>query len=170
MLCPDCGYDNISGAEECAECGGSMVAVESQGNEVERGISLHKVSVLCPREPLCVQVDATVREVVALMAEKNAGCVLVEDGARLAGVFTERDVLNKISADLSGLDRPVRDFMTPSPLTITHRDSIGYAMQSMDMGGYRHIPVVNSAGIVTGIISVRAIMRFLCVKYGKSRG
>jgi hypothetical protein len=40
----------------------------------------------------------------------------------------------------------------------------------MDLGGYRHLPIVNSANIATGIISARDVLRFLSVKYAKSRG
>lgn len=170
MLCPDCGYKNIEGSEDCAECGGSLIVVESPGSDVERGISSHNVNVLCPREAQCVQVDTPVREVIAQMVEQKTGCVLVEDGADLVGVFSERDVLNKVSSDLDRLDHPVREFMTPGPFTITKRDSIGYALQAMDLGGYRHLPVVNASRIAIGILSVRDILRFLCVRYAKSRG
>jgi CBS domain-containing protein len=170
MFCPDCGFDNIDGAEECAECGVSLVVFDAQGNEVERSISSHSVAVLTPREPVCVQAEAVVRDVLAQMSDRNIGCVLVEDGADLVGIFSERDVLNKVTAEPHGMDRPVRAYMTPKPLTITRRDSIGYALQAMDLGGYRHLPVVNSSGIAIGIISVRDILRFLCVKYARSRG
>ena len=59
--------------------------------------------------------------------------------------------------------------MTRSPMTITKKDSIGFALQSMDLGGYRHLPIVNSSNIAVGIISVRDILRFLGVKYAQSR-
>jgi len=169
MLCPDCGSKNIEGSESCASCGGSLVD-DIPSSDVERGITSHSVNVLCPREAVCVQVETPVRDVVALMAQKNAGCVLVENGADLVGVFSERDMLNKVSSDLDRLGHPVSEFMTPKPFTITKRDSIGYALQAMDVGGYRHLPVVNASGIAIGILSVRDILRFLCIRYAKSRG
>jgi CBS domain-containing protein len=95
--------------------------------------------------------------------------VIVEDGAELVGVFSERDVLNKVAGDPILLARPVAEFMTPHPTTVTKRDSIGYALQTMDLGGYRHLPIVNSSSIVIGILSVRDILRFLGVKYAQSR-
>jgi CBS domain-containing protein len=170
MKCPDCGHDNVAGSDECEECGGSLWGYEPKGNEVEQGLAAHPISVLCPREPVCVHPDTPVRQVIASMAEKKIGCVLVEESASLLGVFSERDVLNKVAIDKVNLDRPVVDFMTVSPVTATKTDSIGFVLQTMDMGGYRHLPIVNSSNIAVGIISSRDILRFLAVKYAGSRG
>jgi CBS domain-containing protein len=169
MKCPDCGHDNVAGADECQECGGSLWGIEPLGNEVEQGIAAHPISVLCPREAVCVDPETPVREVIARMTEKKIGCVLVEESANLMGVFSERDVLNKVAVDEANLDRPVVEFMTPSPATATKSDSIGFVLQTMDLGGYRHLPIVNSANIAVGIISARDILRFLAVKYAQSR-
>jgi CBS domain-containing protein len=170
MKCPDCGHDNVEGSDECQECGGSLWGFDPKGNEVEQSITAHAISVLCPREPVCVHPDTPVREVIASMAESKIGCVLVEESANLLGVFSERDVLNKVSLDAANLDRPVSEFMTASPVTATKADSIGFVLQTMDLGGYRHLPIVNSANIATGIISARDILRFLVVRYAGSRG
>ena|SRR5438309_5404168 len=169
MKCPDCGHDNVSGADECQECGGSLWGFEPQGNEVEQSLVSHSISVLCPREPVCVHPDTPVREVIGEMAQKKIGCVLIEENADLLGVFSERDVLNKVSLDPDNLDRPVAEFMTGSPATATKADSIGFVLQTMDLGGYRHLPIVNSANIAIGIISARDILRFLAVRYAGSR-
>lgn len=168
MLCPACGFDNIAGDDSCSACGASLM-FGTFGSDVEQGISGHPVNVLCPREPVVVQGTETVRAVVQRMMKDNIGCVLVQTGSDLVGIFTERDVLNKVSDDLMRLDRPVIDFMTPSPLTLTRQDSIGYALQGMDLGGYRHMPVVNADGAAVGMLSARDILRFVCVKYAQSR-
>jgi CBS domain-containing protein len=59
--------------------------------------------------------------------------------------------------------------MTPRPFTIAAKDSIGYALQAMDLGGYRHLPIVDGASKPVGLISIRDIVRFLAVYYAKSR-
>jgi CBS domain-containing protein len=169
MKCPDCGHLNVSGADECQDCGGSLWGLESQGSDVEQGIASHNISVLCPREPVCVHPDTPVRQVIEEMTDKHIGCVLVEEHANLLGVFSERDVLNKVSLDPANLDRPVLEFMTASPATATKSDSIGFLMQTIDLGGYRHLPIVNSSNIAVGIVSSRDILRFLAVKYARSR-
>lgn len=169
MKCPDCGFNNVEGNDECQACGIALSVFDPQGNEVEQSITSHPITVLCAREPICVSPETSVREVVTLMAEKKIGCVLVEEAGRLLGVFSERDVLNKVAGEQTRLDCPVSEFMTPSPTTVTKTDSIGFALQSMDLGGYRHLPVVNSSAIPVGLLSTRDILRFLCVKYAQSR-
>lgn len=170
MKCPDCGFDNVAGSDECQECGGSLVAFDPQGNDVERSLVTHPISVLCPRAPIVVSPATTARSAIAQMAEHGIGCLLVEEGANLVGIFTERDVLNKIAGDARALDQPVARFMTRNPATVTRKDSIAFALQTMDLGGYRHLPIVNSAGIAIGLLSVRDILRFLCVKYAQAGG
>lgn len=169
MNCPDCKHDNIAGADHCERCGTSLIATEEIGNALERGIIGHSVDILCARSPVCVNGKTPVREVMASMLQEKTGCVIVESGGELAGVFSDRDVLNDISQNLTMLDEPVADHMTPSPQTITKDDAIAYAMQEMDLGGYRHLPIVDEDGQPTGIISTRDIVRFLCVRYANSR-
>jgi CBS domain-containing protein len=103
------------------------------------------------------------------MGTLRIGCVMVQDAGKFVGIFTERDLLNKLLPDLSRLDRPVREFMTAEPETVTRTDSIGYCVQAMALGGYRHLPVVEPSGEPCGILSVRDLLRFLCVRFAKSR-
>lgn len=168
MLCPDCGYDNIDGVDVCEACGQPMWEMES-GGKLEQSIAKHSVQVLVPKTPLTIESTVPVRDAIRKMFDEKIGCLLVEDQGNLVGIFTERDVLNKVAADLAGLDRPVTNFMTASPETITSQDSIAYALHAMDSGGYRHLPVVDNSGKPTGIISVRDILRFLCVRFAEIR-
>ena len=59
------------------------------------------------------------------------------------------------------MDVPIAEIMTPSPVTLDARDSIAYALHAMDLGGYRHMPIVDEEGRPIGIISVRDILGFL---------
>ena len=170
MICPDCGYDNIEGVDLCETCGQPLVDVEPVGSELEESISRHNIDVLPTKTPVSVSSTTSVREAVDEMVSRKLGCVLVVDNEELVGIFTERDLLNKVSADLNELDRLVADFMTPSPETITKQDSIAYALHAMDLGGYRHLPIVDSESkLPIGIISIRDILRFLCVRFAKLR-
>jgi CBS domain-containing protein len=169
MICPDCGYDNIEGVDGCEQCGQPLVEFDASTCELEESISRHSIAVLAPKPPICVPGSTTVREAVRMMAQKKIGCLVVEDSNSLVGVFTERDVLNRISPDLSALDQPVSAFMTRSPETIRRQDSIAYALHAMDIGGYRHMVVVDRYGAPTGILPVRDILRFLCVRFAEIR-
>ncbi len=169
MICPDCRFDNIAGADICESCGASLVVDAEFTNALERGIIGHPVDVLCPKKPVLVPPETPVRDVMELMLKHQTGSVLVQSAGELAGIFSERDVLNDVSRDVAQMDDAVEAHMTPSPETITKDDSIAYAMHAMDVGGYRHLPVVDSDGTPSGIISSRDIMRFLCVRYAQSR-
>jgi len=169
MICPDCGHDNIEGVDGCEQCGQPLVDFDVSTCELEESISRHSIAVLSPKPACCVPAYTTVGESIRTMAQKNIGCVVVKDGERLAGVFTERDVLNRITPDLAALDEPVSSYMTPSPVTIRRQDSIAYALHAMDIGGYRHMVVVDRYGAPNGIVSVRDILRFLCVRFAEIR-
>jgi CBS domain-containing protein len=169
MICPDCSYDNIEGVDWCEQCGKPLVEIDPATCELEESISRHSIRVLAPKPPVSVPSTATVREAVKLMAEKNIGCLLVQQDNALVGIFTERDVLNRITADATALDRTVDTFMTKAPATIRRQDSIAYALHAMDIGGYRHMPVVDGSGAPIGILSVRDILRFLCVRFAQIR-
>lgn len=169
MICPDCGYDNIDGVDTCEACGQPLVQFDFTSTELEQSISRHSINVLCPKTPVTVNAAASAREAVGEMVGRKIGCLLVEEDGKLVGIFSERDVLNKISADTAVLERPVSEFMTPAPVTISGKDSIAYALQAMDLGGYRHMPIVDEQNRPTGIISIRDILRFLCVRFAELR-
>lgn len=170
MRCPDCGSINVDGSDECHSCGISLSHFDPKGAEIEQSITAHPISVLCTREPICISPETPVRSAIHQMAAKNLGCVLVEDHRhKLLGVFSERDVLNKVAGTPGAMDRPVSEFMTASPTTVTKRDSIGFALQTMGLGGYRHLPIVDAENVAVGQLSTRDILRFLCVNYAKSR-
>jgi len=170
MLCPDCGHDNIAGVDLCEECGQTLVLFDSVGDELEASIARHAIDVLNPRAPVMVDAATSTRDAVQEMVERGIGCLLVEHNGSLAGIVTERDILNRVSAaPQECLGRPVSEFMTPDPETITRQDSIAYVLHAMDLGGYRHIPVVDAGGQPVGIISVRDILRFLAIRFAQLR-
>ncbi|MFN0051380.1 MAG: cyclic nucleotide-binding/CBS domain-containing protein [Planctomycetales bacterium] len=170
MKCPDCGFENVSGSDECRGCGISLSHFDPQGTEMEQSIASHPINLLCQHPPICVTPQTSVREAVAAMCAKNLGCVLVsEPDGRLVGVFTERDILNKVAGEPDRLDCPVSDLMTTAPVIAKGDDSIAFALQAMAVGGYRHLPIVNAARVAVGIVSTRDILRFLCVRYARSR-
>ncbi len=88
--------------------------------------------------------------------------MLVVDADRLVGVFTERDVLRKLAAtgrDASGAT--VAELMTADPECLTLDDGIGFAMNLMSVGGFRHIPLVDSEHRPTGVVAMRAIVDYI---------
>lgn len=112
------------------------------------------------REPICVRPDTAVRDAATAMNDAHVGCVLVMEGERLVGIFTERDVLKKVVGQLD-LDSPVGELMTPNPETVGMDDGIAYALNKMHIGGYRHIPVLDGQDRPVGVVSMRDVVRFI---------
>jgi CBS domain-containing protein len=163
MICPDCGYENIDGEEWCAQC--EQPLVEAAGtpctSEVERRILRDTIRRLAPREPVIVAPETPVGEVLKRLVDRQIGCAVVVSGRKVAGIFTERDVLLKLNVRAAELSsRPVSEFMTSSVETLELDDRIAFALHKMDVGGYRHIPILQD-GRVMGIISVRRILNHI---------
>ncbi len=100
--------------------------------------------------------DMTVRAACRLMAENRIGALVIVDNNRIAGIFTERDALNKVLA--GGLDpdaTKLAQVMVKDPQTIRTDKPLGYALQFMADGGFRHVPVVDADGAPVGMVSAR---------------
>jgi CBS domain-containing protein len=97
--------------------------------------------------------DTPVSECVRTMTAENIGALIVMDGERLTGIFTERDALNKVLA--AGLD-PVRtkisEVMTRDPYCIPPATTVGEAMELVTKRRIRHLPVVEN-GKVLAVVS-----------------
>lgn len=114
------------------------------------------------KPPITVERQSTAREAVEAMNRGGVGCVLVVDGGRLVGVFTERDVLTKVAA--KGIDAAevrMETLMTSDPECLTLNDSIAYALNKMSIGGFRHIPLIDEQGRPTGVVAMRNIVDYL---------
>lgn len=107
------------------------------------------------QDVLSLAAKATVAEACRAMKRRHVGSVLVTDHARLSGIFTERDVVNRVVAE--GLDpgaTPLAKVMTRNPDTIAPDCAPIAALRMMHDRGYRHLPVVAGERIV-GVVSRR---------------
>ena len=103
--------------------------------------------------------SATLQDAVDLMNDRRIGALLVVDGGKITGIFTERDVLTKIvGRQLKLGDHKVADYMTKDPETLPESAIVAFALNKMVIGGFRHVPVVDKDGRATGIVSMREIM------------
>jgi len=111
---------------------------------------------------ITVDIDTSVRDAIHLMQNKRIGCVLVTSHRKLLGIFTERDVLKKIIGSAFDLrNTPISEVMTVNPQALNDDDTIAYALNFMDLGGYRHIPLVNELFEPLGLVSVKDIVSYL---------
>jgi len=109
----------------------------------------------------CVEIDTPINQAIHAMQTRRMGCVLVTSRGKLLGIFTERDVLKKIlGASFDLKSAPITEVMTTNPQALNDDDTIAYAMNFMDLGGYRHIPIVNHAFEPVGVVSVKDIVSY----------
>ena len=121
-----------------------------------------RIERLWPKTPSTVTSSTTVGEVLRKMVSETIGCVMIVDEGKLVGIFSERDALMKVHTQIDELgDRPVSEFMTASVETLLPSAKIAFAVHRMDLGGYRHVPIVDENGVPTGMISVRDILSYL---------
>ena len=163
MLCPSCGYDNIEGNDRCEECLTSLFNLdESQGGRrgLARSVMEDNLSQL-EQEFLGVAPDAPASEVIKLMKQANLGCALVVEAGKLVGIFTERDLLNKLTGkDARSQKLAVKELMSANPEFLRESDSVATALNKMSMGRYRHIPVKKADGTYC-VASIKHVLKYI---------
>lgn len=112
-------------------------------------------SIVAGQPPATAATSATVYEAALLMKERGKGALLVLDGSKLAGIFTERDALFRVIAvGRDPITTRVGEVMTPQPQSIHPDEPFVHALRVMHRGGFRHLPVVEH-GRPLGIVSSR---------------
>ncbi len=131
--------------------------------EISRNIRVDSVSRLDPLPPIEILPSATIREAVQTLqqVQGNGGCLLVTDGGRLLGIFTERDLLTRVLAVGRSFDTTLQECMTPNPVTVSAKDPVRTAMNRMQKGGYRHLPVLDESGKPVGVLSAQRVVHYL---------
>ncbi|MGE5384996.1 MAG: CBS domain-containing protein [Betaproteobacteria bacterium] len=100
--------------------------------------------------------DMTVRAASKLMAAKHVSALVILDGKRIAGIFTERDAISKVLADGLNPDKtPISEVMASEPQTVRAAMPVAFALHMMVEGGFRHVPVVDDNGEAIGMVSAR---------------
>jgi len=124
------------------------------------------VGELSPRPHARVGVEDAMWKVVSEMKTKGRGAVLVEEDGALVGIFTERDLLNRVDhTDPLWSHVGVRDVMTPHPMVIRPDDSLSEALRRLTQGHRRHLPIVDERGHVLGLISIRDILTYVAERF-----
>jgi CBS domain-containing protein len=118
------------------------------------------VAHLDPAPVVVASPASTISAAIDQMKENRAGSVVVCEGDRLLGIFTERDVL-RLLARGGDLSAPVRSVMSPEPVTVGLTDTIWTAVARMNEGGYRRMPIVDGEGRPAGMVTVRRVVHYL---------
>jgi len=163
IACPFCGSENTEGSDLCDDCQHSLtdLSIPQPSTPVERGLLKDRIRTLDPKTPFTVSPETLIGEVLKSMIAGSIGCVMIVEEGQLKGIFSERDALNKLNAEVKQyVDRPISSVMTPDPITLEAKDRIAFALHKMHVGGYRHLPIMTDGKLV-GVISIRDILSYL---------
>lgn len=191
MNCPSCGHENIDGSDRCENCLSPFRQLDIPSADAAEGLArsvmADNLSRLDREQTISVAPDTPALEVARLMKDSNSGCALVLDGVKLVGIFTEHDVLLKLtgkpgSADIAGspTGQPgwgavlsaneraaralagvaVKELMSPDPETLNEQDSVAEALNKMSLGRYRHIPFKKSDGSYA-VASIKSVLKYI---------
>jgi len=112
--------------------------------------------------------DDSVAVALNKLADDHIACLLVKEEGKLVGVFTNREVLNKVALEDDILDRPVREVMTAEPVCVRDDDPVAATLCVMAVHGYRHVPILKSDDEIYGIISPQRVTKFLSDQFAKN--
>nr|WP_306441233.1 CBS domain-containing protein [Methyloversatilis sp. XJ19-13] len=102
-----------------------------------------------------MEADRTVLDALRLLAEHGIGAVLVTDAGRLAGIFSERDYARRVVLEgKSSSTTTLREVMTSKLIHVTPVNTVDDAMQLMTDKRIRHLPVLDEAGALVGVVSI----------------
>jgi CBS domain-containing protein len=163
IICPSCEAENIEGADECAQCSQPLtdMGIRVPATSVEADLIRDRIERLWPKTPSTVPSSMPVGDVLKKMVDETIGCVMVVDDGNPVGIFSERDALMKLNVDAAKFfSRPIAQYMTQQPVTLDTGDKIAFALHKMNLGGYRHLPILFD-GKLAGVISIRDILRYL---------
>ena len=126
-----------------------------------------KVSLLPTSDFVVVSPFTPLSQAIEAMKSDENGCVIISDDGRVAGIFTERDVLTRVFGANVDPESPIKDWMQPAVQVMPPDATIGDAVRLMNEKGFRNIPIVK-LGDLKGLITVFDIITYLSECYPKT--
>ena len=116
---------------------------------------------MCDAEAASVPVEATAERAIRTMLDRDVGAVaVIDENHRVAGIFTERDVLRRLSlGEHDPRKISVREIMTTPVEMATRATTAGEALATMVERHYRHLPIVDDDGRLLGMLSIRNVLQ-----------
>lgn len=125
-----------------------------------------RLKVLSRRDPVTVEPGTTLRASIAAIQQTGTGdSVFVKDrDGRLVGVLTERDIFARLVGQDVGpvdLDQPIERFMTTKPQHLHLEETVRDAIELMQTGRYRNVPLLDDDDQLVGVVRPQDILRYL---------
>lgn len=131
---------------------------------IQQALNDEPVSSIHAQPMTCVDASTSVRDTMKLMVGQQIACVMVQGNDRLVGVFSDRDVLDRVALEYDAvIDGPVGSVMSTDPVHVQEHDSAAKVLSVMAVSGYRHVPVVDAEHRAIGIVSPQRMAAFLHV-------
>jgi CBS domain-containing protein len=114
------------------------------------------------KKAVTVELGTPVKQCIDIMLARHIGCLVVVDKGKLAGMFTERDVLMKIAGSDTETTKVIVDkVMTPHPVALHVRDTIETVIRLMHGGRYRHVTIVDQSNRPVSVVSIKDIVAYI---------
>ena len=112
-----------------------------------------------------MEANTSLRDVLSQMQTTHCHNALILQNGKLVGIFTERDVLMKVADNKEALDKPVSDFMTRDPITLSKAATAADALALMARHHIRNVPIVEDDGTVVGNFTHFSVLDFLAEQF-----
>jgi CBS domain-containing protein len=138
-------------------------------SEMHRALAEESVSAIESRPSVQVSSTTPIRDAIQTMYCLGVSSLLVVDDDKVVGIFTERDVLERVAEELDRLAvHPVWTVMTCNPTVVYESDPAAAAIAAIAVAGHRHVPVLKVDGTVRGIVSPLRVMDFFEARFGRT--
>jgi len=128
---------------------------------IEEALRWERLRSLVLPVPASVPSGTSLRDTLQVMRASGGGAILVCRAGSVVGIFTERDVLNKLFPGPVDEGQPIDGLMTARPKSLTPDATLGEAVRLMTQHGYRNIPLVDTEGKSAGMIAARDIVQYV---------
>ncbi len=116
--------------------------------------------------PISVNLGTSVRNVLVLLQAERGDSVVICQGEKMVGIFTERDAL-RMMAQGADLSVSIESVMTAKPAVTRTTESLANVIQTMSKGGYRRLPIIDDQESAIGLLKVGHILHYLTEHFPK---
>jgi CBS domain-containing protein len=151
-------------AASCLTLGAALVVASENredGDTLRRRTEMKIAQLITGKTPITISADSTIQDLVTALAMNRVGALIVSnDGRKIDGIVSERDVVRAMPGDFSKLSHlHVRDLMTVVVVTATPESKVDELMTIMTERRIRHIPIVDDDGALVSIVSIGDIVK-----------
>ncbi len=131
-------------------------------DEFERALCEDRITEMKVTPFSTISPSTSIVEAMSIMLGNDVACLMVVENDHLVGIFTERDVLNKVAERFDQIKHlPVSLVMTHEPAVVYDNSAPAMALNLMAVAGFRHVPILNMSGQIVGIVGPRRAVAYL---------